>query len=194
VTSLAAHVPAPLARPARQGRLSWVALAALLVSVLALLPLGFVAWVAFQSGWDTVVALVFRPRVGELLINTALLVVLTVPLSIVLSLSLAWLTERSDLPGARWWSWLAAAPLAVPAFVHSYAWISVAPGMHGLWAAVLISLVAYFPFVYLPIAAALRRLDPAMEDAAASWAMARGPCLSKWCSRSCGWPSGAAHC
>jgi len=162
------HVPAPLARPARQGRLSWVALAALLVSVLALLPLGFVAWVAFQSGWDTVVALVFRPRVGELLINTALLVVLTVPLSIVLSLSLAWLTERSDLPGARWWSWLAAAPLAVPAFVHSYAWISVAPGMHGLWAAVLISLVAYFPFVYLPIAAALRRLDPAMEDAAAS--------------------------
>jgi len=136
--------------------------------VLALLPLGFVAWVAFQSGWDTVVALVFRPRVGELLINTALLVVLTVPLSIVLSLSLAWLTERSDLPGARWWSWLAAAPLAVPAFVHSYAWISVAPGMHGLWAAVLISLVAYFP--------------------------ARGPCLSKWCFRSYGWPSGAAHC
>ena len=40
--------------------------------------------------------------------------------------------------------------------------------MHGLWAAVLISVVAYFPFVYLPIAAALRRLDPAMEDAAAS--------------------------
>ncbi|NBX21838.1 MAG: iron ABC transporter permease, partial [Betaproteobacteria bacterium] len=168
MTSIAVRVPAPLARPARQGRLSWVALAALLVSVFALLPLGFVTWVAFQSGWDTVVALVFRPRVGELLINTALLVVLTVPLSIVLSLALAWLTERSDLPGARWWSWLAAAPLAVPAFVHSYAWISVVPGMHGLWAAVLISLVAYFPFVYLPIAAALRRLDPAMEDAASS--------------------------
>ncbi len=142
--------------------------AALAVSLLALLPLGFVAWVAVQSGWDTVVALVFRPRVGELLVNTALLVVITVPLCIALSVAMAWLTERSDLPGARWWSWLAAAPLAVPAFVHSYAWISVAPAMHGLWAAVLISVVAYYPFVYLPIAAALRRLDPGMEDAAAS--------------------------
>jgi iron(III) transport system permease protein len=138
------------------------------VSAWALLPLAFVVWVAVQSGWDTVLALVVRPRVGELLLNTTALVLLTVPICIVLSLALAWLTERSDMPGARWCSWLAAAPLAVPAFVHSYAWISVAPGMHGLWAAVLISVVAYFPFVYLPIAAALRRLDPAMEDAAAS--------------------------
>jgi iron(III) transport system permease protein len=162
------QVPAPPARLARRGRLSWVALAALWVSALSLLPFGFVAWVAVQSGWDVVAALVFRPRVGELLLNTAALVALTVPLCIGLSLALAWLTERSDLPGARVWSWIAAAPLAVPAFVHSYAWISVAPGMHGLWAAVLISVVAYFPFVYLPIAAALRRLDPAMEDAAAS--------------------------
>lgn len=168
MTTLAVHVNAPPARKARRGRLSWVAGAALLVSALALLPLAFVVWVGVQSGWDVVAALVFRPRVGELLLNTMALVVLTVPVCIVLSLALAWLTERSDLPGARWWSWIAAAPLAVPAFVHSYAWISVAPGMHGLWAAVLISVAAYFPFVYLPIAAALRRLDPAMEDAAAS--------------------------
>ena len=162
------RVSAPLARSARQGRLSWVALLALLVSALSLLPLGFVLWVAVASGWDTVVALVFRPRVGELLLNTGALVLVTVPLCVAVSLALAWLTERSDLPAARMWSWLAAAPLAVPAFVHSYAWISVAPGLNGLWAAVLVSVAAYFPFVYLPLAAALRRLDPAMEDAAAS--------------------------
>ena len=35
------------------------------------------------------------------------------------------------------WSWLAVAPLAVPAFVHSYAWISLVPGMRGLWSGVL---------------------------------------------------------
>ncbi len=69
------------------------------------------------------------------------------------------------LPGARAWSWLAAALLAVPAFVHSYAWISIAPGLDGLCAAVLISVLAYFPFLYLPVAAALRRLDPGLEDA-----------------------------
>ena len=148
--------------------LSWMTLAALFVSLFALLPLGFVITVAVQSGWETVLTLVFRPRVGELLTNTISLMVLTVPLSIALSVALAWLTERSDLPGARLWAWLSVAPLAVPAFVHSYAWITLVPGLHGLGAGVLVSVIAYFPFLYLPIAASLRRLDPALEDAAAS--------------------------
>ena len=143
-------------------------MAALLVSLLSLLPLGFVAWVAWQAGWEATSALVFRPRVGELLVNTALLVIVTVPLCGVLAVTLAWLTERSDLPAARTWAWLAVAPLAVPAFVHSYAWITLAPGLHGLPAGVLVSVIAYFPFLYLPVAAALRRLDPGLEDTAAS--------------------------
>ena len=113
-------------------------------------------------------ALIFRGRVGELLINTVVLLVLAVPLCALLAIALAWLTERSDLPGARIWAWLAVAPLAVPTFVHSYAWISLAPGFNGLIAAVFISVIAYFPFLYLPIAATLRRLDPGLEDAAAS--------------------------
>ncbi|MFC5521388.1 ABC transporter permease [Polaromonas jejuensis] len=160
----------PLVRstPRRGWPLSWVASTALLVSLLALVPLGFVVWVAFQTGWETVSALIFRPRVGELLVNTGLLVALTVPLCVLLAVALAWLTERSDLPGARTWAWLAVAPLAVPAFVHSYAWVTVVPGLHGLWGGVLVSVIAYFPFLYLPVAAALRRLDPGMEDTAAS--------------------------
>jgi len=52
-----------------------------------------------------------------------------VPLSMTLATALAWLTERTDLPGARLWSWLAVAPLAVPAFVQSYGWVSVVPGL-----------------------------------------------------------------
>ncbi|MFK0692439.1 ABC transporter permease [Mesorhizobium sp. IMUNJ 23033] len=157
----------------RRRSLSWILLAATLVSLLALLPLAFIVWVAVQTGWETASALVFRPRVGELLVNTVLLVAVSVPISIVLSVTLAWLTERSDLPGARLWAWLSVAPLAIPAFVHSYAWISLVPGLHGLWAGVLVSVLAYFPFLYLPIAAALRRLDPALEDAAA--ALGLGP-------------------
>ena len=114
-------------RNARPGRFSFVASAAVLVALVALLPLGFVLWIGIQSGWDMVASLVFRPRVAELLVNTALLVLVTVPLCVGLALALAWLTERSDLPGARTWAWLAVAPLAVPAFVHSYAWITLLP-------------------------------------------------------------------
>lgn len=148
--------------------LSWVANIALVISLLSLVPLGFVVWIAFQTGWASASALIFRPRVGELLINTALLMVFTVPICAALSIALAWLTERSNLPGARIWSWLAVAPLAVPAFVHSYAWITLVPGLQGLSGGVLVSVIAYFPFLYLPVSAALRRLDPGMEDTAAS--------------------------
>lgn len=140
----------------------------MLVSALALLPLGFVLWVTAQTGRATVVGLIFRPRVGELLVNTALLMVLAIPLCALLALALAWLTERSDLPGARAWSWLMVAPLAVPAFVQSYAWVSLVPSLHGLTGGILVSVAAYFPFMYLPLASAMRRLDPAWEEAAAS--------------------------
>jgi iron(III) transport system permease protein len=152
---------------ARFPHASLVAVASI-VSLLSLVPLGFIIWITIQTGRTEVIALIFRGRVGELLINTVLLEACTIPLCILLAVALAWLTERTDIPGARIWSWLAVAPLAVPAFVHSYAWVSLVPGMRGLWSGVLVSVIAYYPFLYLPVAAALRRLDPAIEDAAAS--------------------------
>lgn len=142
--------------------------AAALISVLALLPLGFIVFIAIQTGWSLSASLIFRGRVAELLLNTLLLEALAIPIGIALAVTLAWLTERSDIPGAKLWAWLAVAPLAVPAFVHSYAWVSLVPALNGLPAAVMISVLAYLPFLYLPVAAQLRRLDPALEDSAAS--------------------------
>ena len=138
------------------------------VAGLSLIPLGFIAWVAATSGWAIVAELVLRPKVGELLVNTLLLLALALPLAIVVTVTLAWLVERTNLPFSGLWSWLMVAPLAVPAFVHSYAWSSAAPGFHGLWGAVVISVLAYFPFLYLPVAAQLRRLDPNLEETAAA--------------------------
>ncbi|ATO32675.1 Sulfate transport system permease protein CysW [Dickeya dianthicola] len=157
----------PGARPYRIAG-GGMALMALLLSLLALLPLGFVVGITLETDWETIKALVFRPRVGELLLNTVLLVVVTLPLCTLLGVALAWLTERTTLPGRRVWSLLLTAPLAVPAFVQSYAWISLLPGMHGLAAGVFLSVLAYFPFIYLPAAAVLRRLDPSLEDVATS--------------------------
>ncbi|TDK39417.1 iron ABC transporter permease [Rhizobium deserti] len=162
--------------PAQRRRLpaasSWTMTTAVSVALLALMPLGFVLWATVATGWETAQQLIFRSRVGELMINTILLVVFTIPICTLLSVALAWLTERSDLPGARLWSWLCVAPLAVPAFVHSYAWVGLWPGIHGLGAGIAISVVAYFPFVYLPVSAAFRLLDPALEDQAASLGLA----------------------
>jgi iron(III) transport system permease protein len=131
-----------------------------------LIPLGYVAWAAASIGWAQAYELVVRPRVAELLFNTVALVVITVPLCVVLGVGVAWLVERTDLPGRALWRPLFVAPLAVPAFVNSYAWVGIMPSMHGLWAGVLVSTLSYFPFMYLPVAATLRRLDPAVEESA----------------------------
>ncbi|WP_245480412.1 iron ABC transporter permease [Neorhizobium sp. NCHU2750] len=152
---------------------------AIVIALLALVPLGFVFWAAAVTGRETAWQMIFRPRVGELMVNTLLLVIITVPVTTVLASALAWLTERSDLPLARLWSVLCVAPLAIPAFVHSYAWIGLWPGFHGLPAGVAISVTAYFPFLYLPIAASLRLLDPALEDQAASLGLSDGAVFSR---------------
>jgi iron(III) transport system permease protein len=131
-----------------------------------LIPLGYVAWAAVSIGWTKAYDLVVRPRVGELLINTVALVAVTVPLCVVIGVGVAWLVERTDLSGRAFWRPLFVAPLAVPAFVNSYAWVGVIPSLHGLWAGVLVSTLSYFPFMYLPVAATLRRLDPAVEESA----------------------------
>lgn len=143
-------------------------LLAFFFSLLALIPPVFVIVIGVDTGWETVKALIFRPRVAELLSNTLLLVVATVPLCVFTGTLFAWLTERTTLAGRRIWSMLAVAPLAIPAFVQSYAWVSVVPAMHGLPAGVFLSVLAYYPFIYLPVAAVLRRLDPTLEDVAAS--------------------------
>jgi iron(III) transport system permease protein len=138
------------------------------VACLALVPLGFVVVYSVvigpQEAWDLLV----RPRVGELLLNTTRLVVLGVTLSVLIGTACAWLVERTDVPFGRLWHALLVAPLAVPAFVNSFGWISLTPRVEGFWGAVMVVTLSYYPLVYLPVAAALRGLDPALEEAAYS--------------------------
>lgn len=138
---------------------------ALLVAA-TFIPLGYVVWAVVSTGPARIYELVVRPRVGELLINTAGLVLVTVPLCVLLGIGAAWLVERTDVPGAAVWRPLLVAPLAVPAFINSYAWVGVWPTLHGFGAGVLVSTLSYFPFVFLPAAATLRRLDPSIEESA----------------------------
>ena len=101
---LASRNEAPVApRAARmalpRGRMphASVVFMAAVVAIFSLVPLGFIGWITYDVGWETVRTLVFRPRVGELLVNTVLLESITVPLSIVLAVTLAWLGHATVL-------------------------------------------------------------------------------------------------
>ena len=94
-----------------------------LIAAFSLLPLGVVVFATANSGWDTIVALVFLPRVGELLFNTLSLVLITVPLCVLIRAGGAWLVERTSQTGHKAWAVPPAAPLAlatVSAFPLAY--------------------------------------------------------------------------
>lgn len=145
-----------------------VALAAALVALLTVLPLLVILPSALSVGPEEALAYLLRPRVGTLLSHTGMLVLVTVPGSVIIGTLAAWLVERTALPWAGPWRTLLLAPLAVPAFVSAYAWITVAPWMTGFAGAALVTTLAYYPFVFLPAAAMLRTLDPGDEEAARS--------------------------
>lgn len=136
------------------------------VAALSLLPVSYVLIDTVGVGWDEAYALIVRPRVGELLRNTISLTVAGMLASAALGTALAWLVERTSLPGRRVWNVLLAAPLAVPAFVTSFGWVSLWPEVASPAGALLVVTLAYYPLVYLPVAVTLRGLDPALEETA----------------------------
>lgn len=139
-----------------------------LVALLCVLPVAYVISDTFSGGWTQARELIVRDRVGVLLGNTGKLVVLGTSASLVLGTALGWLLARTDLPLRRFWLALLAAPLAIPAFVTSYGWVSLTTEVQTLAGAVLVTTLAYFPLVMLPVAATLRGLDPALEESARS--------------------------
>jgi iron(III) transport system permease protein len=96
----------------------------------------------------------------------------------------AWLAVRSDLPGRRWWAVLFALPLAVPSYIGAFCLRAAFatgglaeqvlapfgtvqfPRIEGFWAAFAVLTVLTYPYVYLPVAARLRRMPPSHEESA----------------------------
>jgi iron(III) transport system permease protein len=157
-------------RPAREGPLLIVAG---VIAVALLSPLVLVALDAHSAGWGEIHRTLFRARSVMLLRHTVVLAVVVSVLAAVIGTSMAWLTERTALPARRLWTVLLVLPVAIPDFVVGFAWHSFAPRLAPLVGASIVMTLGTYPLVYLPVAAALRRADPSMEEAAHSLGVGR---------------------
>jgi iron(III) transport system permease protein len=140
----------------------------LLAAALVLLPIAFSIVQAASVSPRDAIDLLVRPLVGRLLVNTIGLVIAASITCAIIGTTAAWLVERTDLLGRKVWAVLAAAPIAIPPFIASYAWVSLSNGLQEFGGALLVVTCAYYPLVFLPVAAALRGLDPALEETARS--------------------------
>jgi len=158
---------------------------ALAVSLLMLVPVVYLVIRAADGGGE-VWPLIFRERTALIAWNTVRLAAGVAVATAIIAVPLAWLTTRTDLPLARFWDVVAPLPLAIPSYAGAIAVVgSLGPrglvqgwleplgverlpslyGYAGSWA--ILTLFTY-PYVYLAVRAALRGLDPSMEEASRS--------------------------
>jgi iron(III) transport system permease protein len=133
-----------------------------------LVPLGHVLVATVTMDPAQLGTLVWRPRVAELLGNTLGLLVAVVATTTLVGTAAAWLVARTDLRGRLLWHALLSAPLAVPAFVNSYGWVSLTTEVQSYGGAVLVISLSYYPLVYLPVVGALATLEATPEEVARS--------------------------
>jgi iron(III) transport system permease protein len=154
-----------------------------LVGLSAALPLVYLVWRTHELGWSEAWEIASSERSRRLLWSTLRLAVAVTAASVVISVPLAWLTTRTDLPLRRFWIVVTAMPLAVPTYVGSWAMIgalgprgmlqgfldgigvSQIPSIYGFWGAFVVLTLFSYPYVLLTVRAAYRRLDPSLEEA-----------------------------
>ncbi len=188
--------PTTLAAKTRIVGRPWLLLgAAIVVGALFAFPALYLIWRSLTVGAEPG-QLVFGERVLAPLGRTIQLGVLVTATATVVGTALAWLTTRTDLPWSRTWRLLLPLPLVFPTFVGAAAMIrTVNPGglvndvvtgigiestpeLRGLGGAWLVLTLFTFPYVYLPAAAAFRRLSGSIEDSAR--VLGDGPWLIFW--------------
>ena len=141
--------------------------AAVSVVVMAV-PLAYLLLRVIGAGWDSIVETLVRPRTVETAATSITLVVLVVGLALILAIPTAVLIARTDVPGSRFWWVVTALPLAIPSYVAAYTWIAEFPAMSGIGAAALVMALCTFPYISIPMAIALRRIDAGYEEVARS--------------------------
>ena len=110
-------------RPRGQG-LGGVALGAVLVAVVCLLPMAAVLLAALGGGTETIAHL-GRTVLGEYTRTTGVLVILVSLGTFAIGVGTAWLVTMTRFPGVRWLEIALVLPLAFPAYVLAYAYTHV---------------------------------------------------------------------
>jgi iron(III) transport system permease protein len=170
----------PVARPQRHpSSHPWLWAAAIIALAPVVIPFLLLIARAFGGG-STAIETITSSRTLDLVLNTVALVVSVSAASATIGVTAAWLTERTNLRGRTVWRVLVALPLVLPSYVIALTIISAfgprgliadtlgfgLPSLRGFWGAMWALTVATYPFVYLIVASALRRMDPALEEAA----------------------------
>jgi iron(III) transport system permease protein len=137
-----------------------------LAALTSIAPLAYLFDIASDRGLDFVWDEIWQQRTIELVTRSLFLAASVSIASVLISVPAAWLVTRGDIPFRSGWRVLLALPLAIPSYLAAFAWISWRPSMAGFTGAFVVLTLVTYPYVFLPVCAALSRLNPAIEEIA----------------------------
>ena len=157
---------------------------ALVVAALLLIAPVYLALRTVGAGWDAI-DLIFRPRTLWVIGRTVALMATVMLGCILISAPLAWLTVRTDLPGRGFWRVATMLPLALPSYIVGFTiavglgprgilqgWLEAGfgveriPSIYGFPGAAFTLIIISFPYVLLPVRAALWNMDVSLDESA----------------------------
>jgi iron(III) transport system permease protein len=146
---------------------------AIIGALIALLPIVYLVDVALDRGLAVVVDELWRMRTLRLVGRSVGLTVAVTAAAVVIGTFTAWAVVLSGLRAGTFLLVLFSLSLAIPSYLSGFAWISWLPGLSGFPGAFIVLSLVTYPFVMLPVAAAMRAIDPVQDEVARS--LGRGP-------------------
>lgn len=162
-----------MTHPARRRAPAVLVAGGVVALALVLVPLGYLVVRATERGWAGAWSTVWRSRTLELVLGSLGLAGAVTAACTVVGVAGAWLVTRTDLPGRGLLTVALSVPLAVPSYLAAWAWVGAWPGLRDWRGAFVVLVGVSTPYVFLPVRAALRGADPAIEEAARL--LGRGP-------------------
>jgi iron(III) transport system permease protein len=169
-------------------------LIALLIAYLTLVPVGMMIWDSFHNlaGAATLrhyTAILSSGPAWHLIWRSVEFAIGASVFGTVVGAVLAWLVERTNMPGRRWFYAAALAPLIIPGSLSTFAWVLLLSprigivntqiasifhtdsgpfNVYSLWGMIFVEGLHLSSLAFLLISAALRSMNASLEEAAAS--------------------------
>ena len=162
----------------------------LAVVAVVMLPVVYLAIGAFSAGQEGI-NYVLRTRTLFIIANSIALMLASTFCATIIGLPFAWLTGRCDLPGRRFWLVLGLAAMVMPSYLTAVTYseafgpkgilqsllepfgVERLPGIKGFVGATLTVTFVTFPYIVLPVRAAILRCDRSLEEAGQSLGLSR---------------------
>jgi iron(III) transport system permease protein len=139
---------------------------AFVAALVSLVPLWYLFVQSLSNGLQPFVDELFQQRTLSLIIRSSVLAGSVTIASIFLGTFVAWVISMSGILGRTALTIAFSLPLAIPSYLSAFAWVSWQPRLSGFTGAFIVLTFSCFPYVMLPVSAAMARLDPIHEDIA----------------------------